>query len=233
MTIYLYVKTHAITGLKYLGKTKQKDPHEYLGSGTYWLRHLKTHGAAYTTEILQECQTNEEIKSWGLHYSELWDIVKSKEWANLKPEAGDGGGNRFKQTPDSIAKMLATKRANGTGKQSPESIAKGLATKKANGTLNTRTPESIAKGIAVRKANGSLKPSPENIAKRIATRRARGTLNTWTPERIAKQLATKEKNGTLNTWTPERIAKMMETKARNKALKGSPLAIDTPMQGDL
>ena len=27
----------------------------------------------------------------GLYYSELWDVVKNKEFANLIPEQGDGG----------------------------------------------------------------------------------------------------------------------------------------------
>ena len=41
--IYLYVKTHNKTGLKYLGKTEQ-DPFVYLGSGKRWLNHLNKHG---------------------------------------------------------------------------------------------------------------------------------------------------------------------------------------------
>ena len=91
MSIYLYKKTHNVTGLKYLGKTTLSDPHKYSGSGKYWLRHLKIHGFDYTTEILKECVTKEEITYWGLHYSTLWNIVDSDEWANLKPESGDGG----------------------------------------------------------------------------------------------------------------------------------------------
>ena len=94
---YLYLKTHCITGLKYLGKTTSKNPHRYKGSGVYWRNHLKIHGSNYTTEIIRECQTIEELKEWGLYYSELWDIVNAKDdngkklWANTKPESGDGG----------------------------------------------------------------------------------------------------------------------------------------------
>ena len=45
MTTYsLYVKTHQVTGLKYLGQTSKSDPHKYTGSGKYWLRHIKQHG---------------------------------------------------------------------------------------------------------------------------------------------------------------------------------------------
>ena len=91
MTIYkLYVKTHNKTGLKYLGFTKSTDPHKYTGSGLHWVRHLKKHGSDYTTEILKECQDHSAVKFWGEYYSTLWDIVKSKKWANIRPETGSG-----------------------------------------------------------------------------------------------------------------------------------------------
>jgi hypothetical protein len=88
--IYLYVKTHNNTGLKYLGKTK-RDPFQYLGSGVHWTRHLRKYGNDVTTEILKECHSNDELKYWGLYYSELWNVVGDDSWANLKPECGDGG----------------------------------------------------------------------------------------------------------------------------------------------
>jgi hypothetical protein len=98
MTIYyLYVKTHNITGLKYLGYTKRKDPHKYKGSGEYWSKHINVHGYDVTTEILKECLSKQEIKEWGMYYSKLWDIVEARDehgnktWANLRPEEGDGG----------------------------------------------------------------------------------------------------------------------------------------------
>lgn len=93
MTIYIYVKTHNETGLKYLGKTKSKDPHKYPGSGVYWTRHLDVHGRNYSTEIIKECQTKEEVKYWGLYYSNLWNVVNDPNWANIKKENGDGGGS--------------------------------------------------------------------------------------------------------------------------------------------
>ena len=90
MTIYLYKKTHNKTGLQYLGKT-EKDPFTYCGSGTRWLTHLEKHGTDLHTEIIKECATKEEMTHWGSYYSELWNIVESDEWANLRPETGDGG----------------------------------------------------------------------------------------------------------------------------------------------
>lgn len=91
MPIYLYVKTHNKTGLKYLGKTISIDPHLYQGSGTVWKRHIKKHGYDVTTEILLETTNPSEIKETGIYYSNLWNIVESKEFANIIPEMGDGG----------------------------------------------------------------------------------------------------------------------------------------------
>lgn len=99
MTIYLYKKTHNITGFSYLGKTTQ-DPFKYRGSGNLWVPHINKHGYNVTTEILKECESNEEIKYWGLYYSELWNIVDERDkhgrktWANLRPEEGNGGATR-------------------------------------------------------------------------------------------------------------------------------------------
>lgn len=91
MTIYyLYVKTHEITGLKYLGQTKS-NPYEYEGSGITWVQHLKEHGKFIKTEIIKECNTKQELKYWGKYYSKLWNVVESNEWANRVIEAGGGG----------------------------------------------------------------------------------------------------------------------------------------------
>lgn len=102
MSIYLYVKTHNKTGLKYLGKTISKDPHKYPGSGKYWIRHLEKNGYDYSTEILRECQTKEELKYWGLYFSEKFDVVNSKNWANLVQESGDGGFTTSKEDQQKI-----------------------------------------------------------------------------------------------------------------------------------
>jgi len=90
MPIYLYVKTHNQTGLKYLGKTTESDPHPYPGSGVYWTQHLKQHGKDFSTQILLETEDPEEIKTVGQYYSKLWNVVDSDEWANLQPEEGQG-----------------------------------------------------------------------------------------------------------------------------------------------
>jgi hypothetical protein len=90
MTIYLYVKTHLKTGLKYLGKTKQ-DPYKYRGSGIRWLNHIKKHGYDVWTNVIFQSECDKELSDMGVHFSLLWNIVESDDWANLKPETGDGG----------------------------------------------------------------------------------------------------------------------------------------------
>ncbi|MEI6423087.1 MAG: hypothetical protein WCP55_12775 [Lentisphaerota bacterium] len=107
MTIYyLMIKTHNITGLKYLCQTTRKDPHKYLGSGIYWRDHLASHGNTISTEIIRECKSEKELSVWGLHYSGLWNIVDAKDdlgkktWANLIPEDGNRPPVKISETPE-------------------------------------------------------------------------------------------------------------------------------------
>lgn len=97
---YLYLKIHNVTGLKYFGKTT-KDPYDYMGSGKYWMRHLKKHGNDVTTTVIGLFYDVIELQLYAYEYSRLYDIVNSKEYANLIEENGLGGGGvkgrRFKR----------------------------------------------------------------------------------------------------------------------------------------
>ena len=105
-TIYLYLKTHNKTGLKYLGKTIN-DPFAYQGSGKYWKLHIAKYGYDVTTEILFQSTCNNEIKEKGLYYSNLWSIVESDNFANLREEAGDGGAQSWsKESREKLSKSL-------------------------------------------------------------------------------------------------------------------------------
>ena len=152
MTYYLYVKTHNKTGLKYLGQTTQQHPHKYRGSGTRWIHHLRKHGYDYSTEILKECVDKHELRTWGLYYSNLWNVVKDQNWANLKPEEADGG----QQSEESKRKIgLASKGR----KQSIE--ARKINSEKNSGKNNpmfgkTHTIEARKRISEARKG----KPSP-------------------------------------------------------------------------
>ena len=95
MLYYLMIKEIVQTGLKYLCKKKyNKDPNahlKYKGSGVYWNRVLKAHPEYTITTTVLGLFNEEELIKNGLYYSRLWNIVESKEWANLIDESGDGG----------------------------------------------------------------------------------------------------------------------------------------------
>jgi hypothetical protein len=89
---YLYIKKSPL-GLRYLGKTT-KDPITYLGSGKVWKRHIKKHNFTINdieTEIVFQTNNVDELIKKGVELSNLYNVVESKEWANLREEAGDGG----------------------------------------------------------------------------------------------------------------------------------------------
>ena len=86
--IYLYVKQHSKTKLKYFGKTV-RDPYSYNGSGLKWLRHIKKHGKEFVETLEEWAFSNqEECTEFALNYSKSSNIIESKEWANLKDEDG-------------------------------------------------------------------------------------------------------------------------------------------------
>jgi hypothetical protein len=91
----LYLKTHNITGLKYLGYTKN-NPFKYRGSGLYWKRHLSEYGNDVKTEVLFEHNDIKVLSEKGLEYSIMWNVTQSEEFANLCHEDGNlnrGEGN--------------------------------------------------------------------------------------------------------------------------------------------
>jgi len=137
MKYTLYVKVSP-TGLRYLGKYTQRQGrtvYNYLGSGKRWRNHLNLHGFKakdLQTIILLETSNKEELIEKGLYYSELYNVVESVEWANLKVEGGDGGSTTRGRVwttngvvddytyPDKIQKGYILGRSLNKGKKFPE-----------------------------------------------------------------------------------------------------------------
>ena len=92
--IYLYIKQHADTGLKYFGRTTCVDPLKYKGSGTYWKSHLKKHGDNVNTIKLWGFDSMDECSKFASEFSNENNIVKSNQWANLTNEDGFMGAVR-------------------------------------------------------------------------------------------------------------------------------------------
>lgn len=138
MIIYkLYLKTHNITGMQYLGCTKQKNPYKYPGSGKYWKLHLQKHGFNnISTDILSHCKNSAELEVCGLFFSKLFNVVESSDFANLVNETGIAGSikpvskeTRLKMSlakkgkPKSASHKVAMREAAKTRKRSPLSEA--------------------------------------------------------------------------------------------------------------
>lgn len=108
---WLYIKRHNKTGLKYFGKTT-KDPNKYLGSGKYWLRHLKEHTEDITTIWCERFDNPDLLTEFASFFSEIFDIVNSvdkngkKVWANMIPENGLDGAPAGLKMP-SVSKANA------------------------------------------------------------------------------------------------------------------------------
>lgn len=89
---YLMVKSAPTIKMKYLCKcADNKDPYEYKGSGKLWHRYLRKYDPYIITWVIGHYSSNLDLRVAGEYYSNLFDVVSSKDWANLIPETGDGG----------------------------------------------------------------------------------------------------------------------------------------------
>lgn len=103
--IFLLLKVHNKTGLKYLCKKTTDDEnlcYKYKGSGTFWKKHLQKHGDDIYTIILYKTECKDDFKKVALEYSKKLNVVESKNFANLCLEEGQGGNTLV--TEDSIKK---------------------------------------------------------------------------------------------------------------------------------
>lgn len=103
--IYLYIKQHTVTGLKYFGKTIKNDPEKYKGSGTDWLKHIEEYGNNVDTLGLWEFNDLKECSEFALQFSKDNNIVESKDWANLVYENVISGTYGLKHSENTKAKM--------------------------------------------------------------------------------------------------------------------------------
>lgn len=118
---YLYVKQHTVTGKLYFGKTTKYDPNKYLGSGKYWKNHIKKHGAEHviTKWVSEPFTDKEELVEFALSFSELYDIVESQEWANLKPENGIDGNPAGIKFSEEHRRNISAAKLGKSNKQPP------------------------------------------------------------------------------------------------------------------
>lgn len=108
MTIYLYVKQHSITKLKYFGKTTCKNPYKYRGSGKYWINHCDKHGWD-KVETLRVWKFNNQTDctDFALNFSKANMITSSDEWANLMEENALPGASQGRVTSEETKRKIS------------------------------------------------------------------------------------------------------------------------------
>ena len=123
--ITLYIKTHRLTGKKYFGKTTNKNPISYPGSGIHWRRHLIKYGYDFDTEIYLQSEDQKYITQEALRFSRAYDIVNSDLWLNLIEENGlDGGLKGIFLSEEHREKLAKAKRGKPQSKEHVENRIK-------------------------------------------------------------------------------------------------------------
>jgi hypothetical protein len=195
--MYLYVK-RLPNGLMYLGKTTNKNPYKYKGSGVRWLKEINDYGyidSNIETWILHITSDYEDLKTMGIYYSKLFNVVNNNNWANLKEEEGDGGetikrgsiivNNGYKEkaiTINEVQTYIELGWIRGQLHSHIENIKKSKVKNNSNkiGAKNM---------VVTRKANNSF---ISGAKKAIETKKKLGTFDLS----ILKMIETKVKNGT-------------------------------------
>lgn len=89
---FIYITTNNINGKRYIGMCKNTHEKNYLGSGKVLKDAIKKYGKEnFTREILQECQSFEELSRAEKYWIEKFNAVTSCEFYNLT--SGGFGGN--------------------------------------------------------------------------------------------------------------------------------------------
>ena len=165
---WLYIKQHNITGLKYFGKTV-RNPYTYSGSGLRWNNHLKEHGNNISTVWCKLYTDIYDLVHEAKKFSSENNIVKSKLWANSKPENGlDGGGSPSMETRQKMREKAAGRKLN---LSIEEREARRTRAKKLG-----LDPNNVARLVEFGKARKNVSPSAESIANGLETRKKNGNM---------------------------------------------------------
>ena len=157
----LYIKQHAITGLKYFGKTVKDNVSSYHGSGKYWKSHIKAHGVSHvnTLWVSDYFTEKEDLVEFASFFSEIFDIAKSSEWANLKEENGLDGHPTGVEFSDETRRKISNAL---TGKTRPESVRLKIA--EANRNRSEESLQKMRKSLTGKKR----KPFSEETRKKMS-----------------------------------------------------------------
>jgi len=93
---FIYVTTNMVNGKKYIGqKIFNANWHNYLGSGTYFLRSVRKYGKNnFSREIIAIAYSKEELNELEIMYIANYNAVISHDYYNIG-FGGNGGNNSY------------------------------------------------------------------------------------------------------------------------------------------
>ena len=193
MTIYLYIKLHTKTGLKYFGKTVKNDPYVYLGSGLHWKPHIKKHGKEYVRTLrVWAFDDLTRCSEFALKFSSDNNIVISDAWANIIPENGMDGGSpkgryRRRNTAEGNKNISDSLKGKPKGLCSMDTRLKFSNMRKGSGNTFYGKHHSDSTKEALRNANlGKTRPSESNLK---ASNTAKANKLKWYTDGTTSQLS--------------------------------------------
>lgn len=82
---YIYITTNLINGKKYIGQHRSnKLDHSYLGSGKALTEAVIKYGKEnFSTKILCECYSEDELNEKEVYYIKLYNAVESRDFYNM------------------------------------------------------------------------------------------------------------------------------------------------------
>lgn len=107
---YIYITTNQITGKKYVGRKSSQQFLEtkYLGSGIHLKNAIKKYGKEnFTVELLQECNTPEELYNAEKSWISKFDAMNSSMFYNHSPGGKEDG---FLVGEENIAKRVENRK---------------------------------------------------------------------------------------------------------------------------
>jgi group I intron endonuclease len=143
MEMVIYITTNLVNGSKYIGLDTHNNP-RYLGSGKLLQKAVKKYGKEnFKKEILEECETLEELKKRELYWIQKYNAKESKEFYNMTDTMTPT--QRPHLTEEHKQNISLAKKGKKLPPVSQEAIDKRVATRKANGyTHSEKTRKKIA-----------------------------------------------------------------------------------------
>lgn len=163
----VYLTTNLINNKKYIGKDSNNNPN-YFGSGTLLLEDIKKYGKEnFKKEILEYCNTDEELTLRESYFIKKYKAVKSPDFYNLVDfsagwnldKLGEGKVNYIKQKiseskkgiPWNISEEVLVKRNNKIskktkGKPKPKGFGKKVSKSKTGKYFSQEHKNNISKG---------------------------------------------------------------------------------------